>query len=67
MNLSPEVYRTATLMIAEYGDLAPAGAFIKADQLSDAGDEKGRDVWLRVAKAVEELLSDERPNNSVVH
>ena len=67
MNLSPEVYRTATLMIAEYGDLAPAGAFIKADQLSDAGDEKGRDVWLRVAKAVEELLSDERPNDSVVH
>lgn len=67
MNLSPEVYRTATLMIAEYGELAPAGAFIKADQLSDAGDEKGRDVWLRVAKAVEELLSDERPNNSVVH
>ena len=54
-------------MIAEYGDLAPAGGFIKADQLSDAGDEKGRDVWLRVAKAVEELLSDERPNNSVVH
>ena len=67
MNLSPEVYRTATLMIAEYGELAPAGAFIKADQLSDAGDEKGRDVWLRVAKAVEELLSDERPNESVVH
>ena len=67
MNLSPEVYRTATLMIAEYGDLAPAGAFIKADQLSDAGDEKGRDVWLRVAKAVEELLSDERLNNSIVH
>ena len=67
MNLSPEVYRTATLMIAEYGELAPAGAFIKADQLSAAGDEKGRDVWLRVAKAVEELLSDERPNDSVVH
>jgi hypothetical protein len=67
MNLSPEVYRTATLMIAEYGELAPAGAFIKADQLSDAGDEKGRDVWLRVAKAVEELLSDERPSDSVVH
>ena len=67
MNLSPEVDRTATLMIDEYGELAPAGAFIKADQLSDAGDEKGRDVWLRVAKAVEELLSDERPNDSVVH
>ncbi len=67
MNLSPEVYRTATLMIAEYGELAPAGAFIKADQLSDAGDEQGRDVWLRVAKAVEELLSDKCPNGSIVH
>lgn len=67
MTLSPEVYRTATLLIEEYGELAPAGAFIKADQLNDAGDEKGYEVWLRVAKAVEELLSEDLPNGSVVH
>ncbi|MDP4795572.1 MAG: hypothetical protein NWR87_01550 [Rhodospirillales bacterium] len=54
-------------MIKEYGEFAPAGAFIKADQLRDAGDQIGRDVWLRIARAAEELLSEERPVNSVMH
>jgi len=67
MLLSPDVYKTATLMIQEYGEFAPAGAFIKADQLRDAGDAAGRDVWLRIARAAEELLSDERPQNTVLH
>ncbi len=67
MLISADVYRTATLMIQEYGEFAPAGAFIKADQLRDAGDTAGREVWLRIARAAEELLSEERPENSVVH
>ncbi|MEX2311278.1 MAG: hypothetical protein WD624_02375 [Rhodospirillales bacterium] len=67
MTLSADVYRTATLMIQEYGEFAPAGAFIKADQLRDIGDQIGRDVWLRIARAAEELLSDERPADSVLH
>lgn len=54
-------------MIEEYGEFAPAGAFIKADQLRDAGDAAGREVWLRIARAAEELLSDERPQNCVMH
>lgn len=67
MMLSAEVYRTATLLIREYGELAPAGAFIKADQLRDKGDMQGEDIWRKVARAAEELLSEERPANSVVH
>ena len=67
MTLSADVYRTATLMIKEYGEFAPAGAFIKADQLRDVGDQIGRDVWLRIARAAEELLSEERPVNCVMH
>lgn len=54
-------------MIQEYGEFAPAGAFIKADQLRDVGDQIGRDVWLRIARAAEELLSEERPVNCVMH
>jgi hypothetical protein len=64
---SADIYRTATLLIQEYGELAPAGAFIKADQLRDIGDNDGRDLWMRVAQVAEELLSDERPTNSVMH
>lgn len=67
MVLSAEVYRTAKLLIEEYGELAPAGAFIKADQLRDKGDMSGEDVWLKVAKAAEFLLSEQRPENSVMH
>lgn len=67
MVLSAEVYRTATLLIEEYGELAPAGAFIKADQLRDKGDISGEDVWLKIAKAAEFLLSDQRPENCVMH
>jgi len=54
-------------MIQEYGEFAPAGAFIKADQLRDAGDIAGREIWLRIARAAEELLSEDRPQNSVLH
>ena len=67
MSNSSEVYKTATLLIDEYGDFAQAGAFIKADEMADKGDLVAHKAWLRVAKAVEDLLSMERPQNSVMH
>ena len=67
MTLTPAVYKTATLMIQEYGEFAPAGAFIKADQLRDAGDAAGREIWLKITRAAEALLSDERPQDCVLH
>ena len=33
----------------------------------DAGDMEGRAVWLRSVKAIEELLSRERPEDAEVH
>lgn len=67
MILPSEVYKTATLLIEEYGELAPAGAFIKADQMSEQGNVQGRDIWMQIAKAAQELLSDERPIGAVLH
>ena len=67
MSLPAEVYRTATLLVTEYGELAPAGAFIKADQLRDRGDVQGREMWLKIAKAAQDLLSETRPANSILH
>ncbi len=35
--------------------------------LLGAGDIEGRAVWLRIVKAIEELLSEERPEDAEVH
>ncbi len=40
---------------------------MRADELMDAGDMEGRAVWIRIVKAVEELLSEERPDDAEVH
>jgi len=67
MALESEIYRTANLLIEEFGEMAAMGAFIKADELNKAGDQRGRAVWLRVARAVNELLSDRPPTGSTMH
>ncbi len=40
---------------------------MRADELMEAGDMEGRDVWIRIVKAVEELPSKERPDDAEVH
>ncbi len=39
----------------------------RADELMETGNMEGRAVWLRIVKAVEELLSEERPEDAEVH
>ena len=43
------------------GQDAPINAAMRADALLDKGDLDGYAVWRRIVKAVEELLSKERP------
>lgn len=40
---------------------------MRADELMETGDIEGRAVWLRIVKAVEELMSEERPGDAEVH
>ncbi len=40
---------------------------MRADELMETGDMDGRAVWLRIVKAVEELLAKERPEGEKVH
>ncbi len=40
---------------------------MRADELMEAGDMEGVAVWLRIVKAIEELLSEERPEDAEVH
>ncbi len=40
---------------------------MRADECLDAGDMEGEAVWLRILKAINELLSKERPDDAEVH
>ncbi len=62
-----DIYRSANELIKQYGEDAPILAAMQADELMEAGDMDGRAVWLRIVKAIEELLSEERPEGEKVH
>ena len=62
-----DVYRTANMLVPSYGEMAPVGAVIQADRRKEAGDASGRVLWLRVARATEELLSRKRPADAIVN
>ncbi len=61
------VYRTANELIEQHGENAPIHAAMRADELMEAGDMEGEAVWIRIVKAIEELLSKERPKGEKVH
>jgi len=67
MATDSEVLKTANLLVDTYGEMAPAGAKIRADHLRDAGDSKGRAVWLRIARAAERLLDENLPKDAILH
>ena len=62
-----DIYRSANELIKQHGDAADIEAAMRADELMEAGDIEGEAVWLRIGKAVEELLSEERPDDAEVH
>ncbi len=62
-----DTYRAAHLLIERHGDDAPIEAAMRADELAEDGDMEGRAVWLRIVKAIEELLSKEWPDDAEVH
>ena len=68
MQMTPDIYRTANLLIQTYGEMAAVGAAIKADQCLQSGDDDGRSIWLRIARCVEELMDEQSvPENSVIN
>ncbi len=62
-----DVYRCAHELIKQHGEVADIEAAMRADELMDAGDMEGEAVWLRIVKAIAELLSEERPGDAEVH
>jgi hypothetical protein len=62
-----DIYRSANELIEQHGEEAPIHAAMRADELMETGDMDGRAVWLRIVKAIAELLSRERPEGEKVH
>ena len=62
-----DIYRSAHELIKQHGDAADIEAAMRADELMEPGDMEGEAVWLRIVKAIEELLSEERPDDAEVH
>ena len=60
-----DIYRSARLLIDQHGADALLEAALKADELLDAGDLDGQLAWLRIRKAVLELLK--RGDGEMVH
>ena len=52
-----DIYRSASILVGEYGEDAPVQAAMRADSMLEQGDMEGCAVWKRIVKAVEELLS----------
>ncbi len=60
-----DIYRSAKILVEQHGADALIEAALKADELLDAGDIDGQAVWMRIRKAVLELLN--RGDGEVVH
>ncbi len=56
-----DIYRSAQALVKRHGQDAPIHAAMRADATPEAGDLDGYAVWKRIVRAVEELLSKERP------
>ncbi len=62
-----DIYRAANELIKQHGDAADIEAAMRADERLAAGDMDGEAVWLRIVKAIAELLAKERPEGEKVH
>ena len=56
-----DIYRSANVLVTRHGADAPIHGAMKADAMLDKADLDGYAAWRRIVKAVEELLSKERP------
>ena len=62
-----DTYRAANELIKQYGGAAGIEAAMRADERLAAVDMDGEAVWLRIVKAVEDLLAKERPEGEKMH
>ena len=62
-----DVFRSAKLLVEQHGAEAPIEAALHYDAMLEKGDMDGRAVWLRILKAVGELLDTRPGDGAAVH
>jgi hypothetical protein len=50
-----DIWRCANELIKQYGDLADIEAAARADEFELRGERDGQRVWLRIARAIDDL------------
>lgn len=50
-----DIWRAAALMLKHYGNTADIEAAARADEYQAKGELDGQRVWMRIAKAIDEL------------
>ncbi len=63
----PDIYRSANLLIKQYGEDAARRATRRADTLLEGGDMEGRRVLLRILDAIQELQRTQPRRDEPTH
>ncbi len=61
-----DIYRSANALVKQHGEDAPIRVAMITDAMLNMGDLGGVAVWKRIVKAVEELLSKDRPDDAML-
>jgi hypothetical protein len=67
MTTDLDIYRSAKLLVDQYGEGASLHAANRADEMLDKGDLVGQVTWLRIYAAVTEMLREQRGRGEAVH
>ena len=62
-----DIWRSAKLLIDQYGNIAATEAAMRADEFLDQGNMDGKRVWMRIMQAVEELRRDRPGDGEATH
>ncbi len=62
-----DIYRSAKLLIDRHGAAATIHAAMNADAMLERGNLDGQRVWLRIIRAIEELLQRQPKAGEVQH
>ena len=62
-----DIYRAAHPVIRQHGEDAPIRAAMLGDEMLEKGDLDAQAVWKRILKAIDELLTEERPEGEKGH
>ena len=67
MTIELDIHRSAFFLIKQHGHRATIQAAAKADEMMERGDLQGQAIWMRVAAAIEDLLSEGPKAGQVIH